>query len=222
MKLTDLTLVALAVALGACTDGPLQPIAARVPNANAAVSAGPSKSVVEFNGPVRKDFAERVAALGGTVDFVSDAVGFAAVSGLTPDAAAALAKLGGIGSIYDDVTVQLGSPTSIGAMSAADVSATSIANPAASFRFSFQWNMRAIAANTAWAAGNLGAANVTAAILDSGIDYDSFDMNGMVDLARSTSLVASDNAFATSSMTSTGTGRTWRPRSRRMPRSSPA
>ena len=55
--------------------------------------------------------------------------------------------------------------------------------------------MRAIAANTAWAGGNLGSADVTAAIIDSGIDYDSFDMNGMVDLARSASFVPSDNAL---------------------------
>jgi len=47
------------------------------------------------------------------------------------------------------------------------------------------------------AAGNLGSGNVAAAILDSGIDYDSFDMNGMVDLARSASFVPSDNTSLT-------------------------
>jgi len=196
MKLTVLSLAATIVALSACADAPVQPATARLAEANLAVNvAGASRYVVEFNGPVRKDFAERVAALGGTVDFVVEGAGFAGVSGLTTDAAAALRKAAGVADVYDDVTVQLAAPTALGVMSTAEVTPTSILNPAASFRFSFQWNMRAIGANTAWAAGNLGSANVTAAILDSGIDYDSFDMNGMVDLARSTSFVASDNAL---------------------------
>ena len=55
--------------------------------------------------------------------------------------------------------------------------------------------MVAVNAPAAWAAGNLGSPNVTAAILDSGIDYDNFDMNGLVDLARSTSFVPTDDAL---------------------------
>jgi subtilisin family serine protease len=163
-----------------------------VPAANAAVNPD-NRSVVEFNGPVRKDFSARVAALGGAVDFISENGGFAAVTGLTAEAAASLSKLAGVASVFDDAVVQVNDVTTIGEMATPDVSAMSIANPAGSFRFNYQWNMRAIGANTAWAAGNLGSANVVAAILDSGIDYDSFDMNGMVDLATSTSFVASDN-----------------------------
>ena len=117
------------------------------------------------------------------------------MSGLTAEAAAQLGRQNGIGDVYNDVVVQVGAPTVNDQLVAADVSTLSIANPAAAFRFAFQWNMRAISAPQAWAAGNLGSPNVTAAILDTGIDYDSFDMNGMVDLSRSTSFVPSDNAI---------------------------
>ena len=194
MKFRGLPLSVAAVALAACSDSPLQPTT-NAPRANAAVAAATTDHVVELNGPVRKDFAARVAALGGTVNFVSEAGGFASVSGLTAGGAASLARNPGVAAVYDDVTIQVDAPATIGEMTAADVSDLSIANPAAAFRFAFQWNMRAIGANTAWAAGNLGSADVTAAILDSGIDYDSYDMNGMVDLARSTSFIASDNAI---------------------------
>ena len=43
----------------------------------------------------------------------------------------------------------------------------------------------------------LSAEGVTAAILDSGIDYDNFDLNGLVDLSRSVSFVPSDDAILT-------------------------
>ena len=185
----------VAVVLGACADDPVQPTPARVPDANLAISGSTSRHVVELKGPAGREFADRVAALGGTVDFVADGAGFAGVSGLTPQAAAALGRVSGVSSVYDDVIVQLDASSTTGEMETADVSPTSIANPAGGFRFAFQWNMRAIGANTAWAAGNLGSASVTAAILDSGIDYDSFDMNGMVDLTRSTSFAPSDNAL---------------------------
>ena len=194
MRCTGLA-AAAAVVLAACSDSPLQPTTAHNPRASAALSATTAGHVVELNGQVRKDFAARVAALGGTVNFVSEAGSFASVSGLTAEGAASLARQNGVAAVYNDETVQLNAPITLSDMAAADVSDMSIANPAAAFRFAFQWNMRAIGANTAWAAGDLGTADVTAAILDSGIDYDSFDMNGMVDLARSTSFVASDNAI---------------------------
>jgi hypothetical protein len=187
-------LAATVVAATACGDTPVQPTLDRVTRPNAAAEAA-GQFVVDFNGPVRRDFASRVAALGGTVNFVSETGGFASIAGLTAGAAAALGRDAGIAAVYPDIAIQLSEPSTLSDMTAVETEPMSIANPAGSFRFSFQWNMRAISANTAWAAGNLGSSNVTAAILDSGIDYDSFDMNGMVDLARSTSLVPSDNTI---------------------------
>lgn len=76
-----------------------------------------------------------------------------------------------------------------------EVGAMSVANPATAIRYAWQWNMRAIGAQHAWAAGKLGSPNVTVAILDSGIDYSALEMNGLVDLARSVSFVPSDDAL---------------------------
>ena len=199
MKSTVFTLATVVVAGAACSSDPVQPTAAGVPTVAAAVqSATGHRSIVEFNGPVRKDFHARVAALGGTVDFVADAAGFAGVSGLSAQAAAALSASSGVASVYDDVVVQLDSRIEPNQAISGDVSAMSPANPAAALGFAaLQWNMRAISAPAAWAAGHLGSATVTAAILDSGIDYDNLDMNGVVDLSRSVSFVPSDDAILT-------------------------
>jgi subtilisin family serine protease len=198
MKVSVLTL-ALATVAAACSGDPVQPTEGRVPAVQAAVqAAAASRSIVDFNGPVRKDFRQTVAALGGTVDYVAEGAGFAGVSGLSPGAIATLRRSSGVAAIYDDMLVQLGSPVQLGEAISSDFTAASPTNPAAALAFNaLQWNMRAISAPAAWAAGNLGSPNVTAAILDSGIDYDNFDMNGVVDLTRSVSFVPSDDAILT-------------------------
>ena len=195
MKLSVLSLAGVAVVVAACSDTPVQPTTARVSTVNAAVqAASASKSIVEFRGQIRKDFAQTVASLGGSVNFIVENAGFASVSGLTAGAAATLRRANGIADVYDDVVVQMPAVTMGGSIP--DATAMSVTNPASAILFnSLQWNMRAVNAPAAWAAGNLGSANVTAAILDSGIDYDNFDMNGMVDLARSTSFVPTDDAI---------------------------
>jgi len=195
MRLKVFTLT-LAVVVSACSEDPVQPTSVPNPTASAAVQAsGTTRSIVEFNGQLRKDFRAQVTALGGRVDFVAEGAGFAGVSGLSATAAAKLGRSPGIAAVYDDITIQVDA-VQRGSAVAADVSATSPTNPAAALLFpSLQWNMVAVNAPAAWAAGNLGSPNVTAAILDSGIDYDNFDMNGLVDLARSTSFVPSDDAI---------------------------
>lgn len=62
-------------------------------------------------------------------------------------------------------------------------------DPAAAALFFLQWNMRAIQADDAWAAGFQGDPAVTVAILDTGIDPSHIDMMGTVDAARSASFV---------------------------------
>src|SRR6185312_10809967 len=68
-------------------------------------------------------------------------------------------------------------------------------DPTAAVLFSWQWNMRDINAPAAWAAGKVGAKRVTVAILDTGIDYDGLDMDGLVDMKRSISLSALDDSL---------------------------
>ncbi|MFL5599490.1 MAG: S8 family serine peptidase [Gemmatimonadaceae bacterium] len=63
------------------------------------------------------------------------------------------------------------------------------ANPASAARFAYQWNMSLIHAPAAWAAGKLGSPTVRVAIIDSGLDYDAPDLNGLVDLSSSKSFM---------------------------------
>ena len=72
-------------------------------------------------------------------------------------------------------------------------------DPAGAFLFSvfpIQWNMLAVHADAAWAAGKLGSAGVVAAILDTGLDYTHPDLAGHVDLARSVDLVGEADSVA--------------------------
>jgi lantibiotic leader peptide-processing serine protease len=144
------------------------------------------------------DFESAVSALGGTVETLHQGAGFALVSGLSADAATRLSSTSGVAEVQADAIVTLAKPLAAAAAelpAVPDPSASSVSNPAAGLRFAFQWNMRAIGAPTAWAAGALGDPGVTVAILDSGIDYDAPDLNGLVDLSRSVSFNASDNAL---------------------------
>jgi subtilisin family serine protease len=104
--------------------------------------------------------------------------------------------MNGVADIEADETVAMHAPTApVQVEATTDPSIQSVGNPTTAARYSWQWNMRAISADVAWAAGNLGDPGVTVAILDTGIDYDAPDLNGLVDLSRSTSFVASDNAI---------------------------
>jgi subtilisin family serine protease len=195
------TLTAAACLATACVDRGIEPMAPEaegitsVTGAASAVSSSGAGWVVTFadGGPANLD--ADVAALGGRVDFVARSLGFAVVSGISDEQAAALGAVAGVESAFPDVEVFLDAEPAMGEVEAIEAAPASIANPAGGIRFSYQWNMRRIGANAAWAAGALGSPDVTIAILDSGIDYDSYDMNGMVDLARSASFVPNDNAI---------------------------
>jgi hypothetical protein len=134
-------------------------------------------------------FAVRVAALGGSVTSFHEGSGFAVVTGLTGAAATQLASSGVDVQADFDVSIDMPIAAAESDVSAVADEATSQANPATAARYSWQWNMKLIGAQTAWAAGKLGSGGVTVAILDSGIDYDSPDLNGLVDLSRSKSFM---------------------------------
>ena len=126
---------------------------------------------------VPADLGERVARLGGTVEAALGSIGVAAVTGLSETGAAELAASADIRAVEpdpitrghdddeatDDLTEQ---PTSEAA-----VPADATASPTTARFYARQWNMRAVFANQAWAAGFLGSRDVKVAILDSGIDY---------------------------------------------------
>jgi hypothetical protein len=183
-----------ALALAACTsdlNDPVRPLA--VSPASHSLSAAPGRfAVLAKGGGFAADFSARVAALGGTVEFQHAKAGIAVVSGVSD--AAALASIGGVSEVQADQTFTLDAPLAAAEADASDV-VTSQANPATAARYTWQWNMRLIHAPTAWAAGKLGSSAVTVAILDTGLDYDINDLNGLVDLSRSASFVPSDDAI---------------------------
>jgi lantibiotic leader peptide-processing serine protease len=61
--------------------------------------------------------------------------------------------------------------------------------------YSFQWNLPLIKAPQAWARGHLGRPEVVVAVVESGIDYTHPELVGKVDLERSISFVAADDAL---------------------------
>jgi subtilisin family serine protease len=187
-----------ALALAACTADRIDPVSpvALSPSRTVSAAAASRYIVLAKGNGFKPDFATRVAALGGTVESLHKGAGIAVVSNLS---AAAVSKLGAFSEVSDlesDADVALDAPVAANTANVADVSVNSVGNPASSILFAWQWNMRLINANAAWAAGKLGDPGVTVAILDTGIDYDALDLNGQVDLSRSTSFVASDDAIA--------------------------
>ncbi|HEU0076049.1 MAG TPA: S8 family serine peptidase, partial [Longimicrobiaceae bacterium] len=188
-------LLATASGLAACSDTSTDAITA--PAAGAPVlSVGESETgeyLVRLKGSAA-GFQASVEALGGAVSFIHEGAGFAVVSGLSADGATQLAGASAVAEVRPDAIVTLSRPQQA-VIEEMEAGIASQANPATAIRYSWQWNMRAIGANQAWAAGKLGSPDVTVAILDTGIDYTSLDANGMVDLARSTSFIASDNAI---------------------------
>jgi subtilisin family serine protease len=182
-----------AIALAACsTDVAVAP-RKTVQAPSFLVSVGQkAKHVVTLSGNrIPVGFEARVHALGGTVTSSHAGAGYAVVSGLRDDAAAELAA-SGFGDVQPDFAVSLDVPAAAIRADASDVDAPSTDSqdaPATAARFNRQWNMRAINAPAAWTANKLGSPTVTVAILDTGIDYDLPDLNGLVDLSRSKSFM---------------------------------
>ncbi len=185
------------VAIGAlvftsCVDDPAQP-ETKFKTQFAQVDEG--RYIVELNGNSLDGLNAGVAALGGTIEFAHLEAGMATVSGLNDASASALAAANGVGNVYRDIDFQLGAQPQLLDANAEAVEIASPANPTTAVRYSFQWNMRRIRANAAWAGQQLGSDQVTIAILDSGVDPENLDMAGRVDMVNSRSFVASDDAF---------------------------
>lgn len=162
----------------------------------AALVAGPDRHIVHFTSDaIPADFADQVASLGATVDAAYDGVGIAVVGGLSPDAVAQLASKAGVTDVDPDNAFQFVGDTAGTVTADATSVIASPGNPATAAIFPFQWNMRAIGAEAAWAAGHLGSPAVKVAILDTGIDYLHPDLAGRVDLANSASFVPTDDAL---------------------------
>ena len=156
-----------------------------------AISGFGQQHIVSFKSGIPAGFAAQVSALGGRV-LVQHPV-LAVVEGLTPTAASTLkARLGtAITDLQVDASFELddvvGQPKAATPASATD--------PTAAYFFPYQWNMMAIHAPEAWAAGKLGSATTTVAVIDTGIDYNYPDLAGHVDLSRSISFAPTDDVL---------------------------
>ncbi len=149
--------------------------------------------IVRFGGAVPSSFRKSVTDKGGKVDALHDGAGIAIVSGLSAAAASDLEKAtGGEVIANDKVNVRLGTST---LQEQTEVDASSTTAPETAIYFPWQWHLRAIGAQKAWAAGRFGSPDVTVAVLDTGISYQHADLVGRVDLDRSVSFVPSDDAL---------------------------
>jgi subtilisin family serine protease len=190
--------------LSACADQTTAPTRMIGPSSRSSdVVAAPARGtylVLAQGARFSRDFAEKVAALGGKVRSIHDGTGFAVVTDLTPSAASALSAVSGVAEVDADGVVSLAEPAATTRADASAVArhhAQNDIDPAAAALFSWQWNMVDISAPRAWQAGRVGSKRVTVAIIDTGIDYDNPDLDGLVDLSRSVSLSASDDSITT-------------------------
>jgi subtilisin family serine protease len=131
---------------------------------------------------------------GGRLEGLYEDLGFAVVSGISADGAARIGRAAGVTAVESDIEFGLEPVTEAEALDVADLGVESAASPQTAALFARQWNMRAVAADAAWARGFLGSPDVTVAILDTGIDYLWPDLVGRVDLSRSISLRPDEDA----------------------------
>ncbi|HMU62621.1 MAG TPA: hypothetical protein PKA66_12625, partial [Gemmatimonadales bacterium] len=112
----------------------------------------PGRYIVSLNGSGSAALRAKVEKLGGTVEWASDGAGLAAVSGLDAAGALQIGKLKGVSAVDADEAVSLEVPQMDAVVEAAVGGTESQSNPAASFFYPRQWNMRAVGADLAWAA----------------------------------------------------------------------
>jgi lantibiotic leader peptide-processing serine protease len=183
------------LALAGCSTDAVAPIKAPfAPSFAVGAGATSGSYIVLFNGKgIPADFADRVATLGGIVSYANGKAGFASVAGLSDASAVQIGAIGGVSDVQSDDVVALDTP-----IARAEADASNLINPSIDSQLhpetailaSWQWNMKLIGMDTVWKAQKLGNAGVTVAILDTGIDYDDLDVNGLVDLSRSTSFMS--------------------------------
>jgi subtilisin family serine protease len=135
-------------------------------------------------------FAQEVTTLGGRIEWIAG--GMATLSGLDESGRQLIARRNEVRLIVSDVSLSLDPPAGgLDVVAVGAVQPRAPGTPGSSALHGRQWNMRAIAADKAWAAGALGSPSVTAFILDSGIDYRYSDLLGLVDESRSIDLTGS-------------------------------
>lgn len=157
------------------------------------VALGADRHILRYSGSIPVSFRSSLATIDGALVSLNNGAGLAVVSDLTDEEAARLAKETGAADVLPDVDVRL-RLGGLGESSNPGISLFSSPSPENAAVYSWQWHLRAIGADKAWAAGRLGSPDVTVAVIDTGVSYEHPDLVGRVDLSRSVSFVPSDDA----------------------------
>ena len=157
-------------------------------------AADTGRHLVMLNGGA-KHFDKTVKSLGGSVFYRHNATGIAVVEGLDEAGAAALAAMKSVSDVQPDFMIEMPKQEVGGMANEAFAAPVNNDDPTMATRWSWQWNMRAVDADDAWAMGRLGSEDVTVAILDTGIAYTHADLEDLVDLDRSVSFVPEDDFY---------------------------
>ncbi|MFQ5651746.1 MAG: S8 family serine peptidase [bacterium] len=118
-----------------------------------------------------------------------DKIGFTVVKGLSEEEALALRKVNGVTNVARDFVVQWIPEISDVILFDQEIVDPESHDPSQAAFFGFQWNMRQIDADDAWAAGFEADPDVLVAILDTGIDPSHIDIAGRVDVGLSQTFV---------------------------------
>jgi lantibiotic leader peptide-processing serine protease len=195
------TIAATALFAAACTSDRPSPAAPAIAGATprvattlAAINA--DRHIIQLRPGSSVDaVAARVASMGGRVERSHAGMGLIITHGLSATAAASLRSSSDVLHITSDRTVQWIPSLAKQHLSARQmVTATSrvphVDQSGAEF-FPFQWNLNVIHANNAWLVTREGK-NTMVCDLDTGIDPTHIDLTGKINLAVSTSFVATE------------------------------
>ena len=182
--------------LAACANeqpsGPMTAVPVRAAAQFVQPTARPDRYLVSFKTTEPAAFAAQVAALGGTIERRNTFVKLATVSGIGAAGQASLQKLAGVEFIAQDLDAQFIAPPS--QLNQVLTNSAFVPNgtdqSGAFFYGTYQWNIRQVAANTAWGTTPGGAGELVC-VLDTGIDPDHSDLVGRVDPALITSFISS-------------------------------
>lgn len=188
-----LAAIASALLLGGCSEQ--SPVAPRevgaVSDARGARNRGGDRYVLRAKNGVSPALRKAVAAAGGSIEREHDSIGVLAVRGLSAAAVSALARRGDVESMQHDMVVRW-IPQGTGNIHGTLAGPTSRSDQSGAFFFpTFQWNMRVTRASNAWLVTNQGEGALVC-ILDSGVDPGHQDLQGRVDLSKSTSMVVNE------------------------------
>ena len=186
-----IAIVAGSLVVAACTtDSPTSPLNP-APGLRQSTSDGTAFYVLQTSGGAfEPGFDAAVREARGTLDRRHSEIGVAIVSSSAADFATKAAKISGITSVTKDFTVQWTHPPATlieMEADALDPGSTAAGGSDETF-YNLQWAVRAIDADDALAAGQIGT-GARVAIIDGGIQGAHLDLSGQIDVARSVSFV---------------------------------